>query len=106
MGNSYIERQVKSAVRDLFGDKAVRAYEHIGKLAAQQGGDNVIENYKLLGKRSLIALGVAVVAVQVVASTVGFVVSRKSEEQRIEKVVRRVLEEERQAEQPGEGPTQ
>ena len=55
-----------------------------------------IENYKLLGKRALIALGVVIVSVEVITSVVGFVASRKSEEQRIEKVVRRVLEEERQ----------
>lgn len=80
----------------MFDDKAVRIVKSLSRLAAKQGGESTLENYQLLGKRALIILGVAIVAVQVTTSVVGFVTSRKSEEQRIERVVRRVLEEERQ----------
>ena len=96
MDNMFIEQQVKHAVRGLLDEKTAKALDGIGKIAAKQGGATTIENYKLLGKRALIVLGVAVVAVQATASVVGLVMSRKTEEQRIEKVVRRVLEEERQ----------
>jgi len=96
MAGSYIERQMESAVEDMMNDKAVQVVKAISKLASKQGGESVIENYQLLGKRALIVAGVAIVSVQVVSAAVNFVVSRRSEEQRIEKVVRRVLAEERQ----------
>ena len=96
MAGSYIERQMESAVEDMLNDKAVRFAKVISKLAAKQGGASVIENYQLLAKRALIVAGVAIVSVQAVTSIVNFVVSRRSEEQRIERVVRRVLEEEKQ----------
>ncbi len=96
MVGALIERQVESAVQDMFDDRAVRFVRRLSKMAAKQGGESTIQNYQLLGKRALIVLGVAVVAVEVATSIVGFVISRKSEEQRIERVVRRVLEEERQ----------
>lgn len=96
MANSLIERQVENAVQDMFDDKAVRVVKGISKMASKQGGDSVIENYQLLGKRALIAMGVAIVTIQVATSAVSFVASRKNEEQRIERIVRRVLEEERQ----------
>ena len=103
MTSAFVERQVENAVRDAvkdvldnkIDDKAVSVMKSISRLAAKQGGESTMENYQLLGKRALIVLAVAVVAVQVTYSAVSFVVSRKSEEQRIEKVVRRVLEEER-----------
>ena len=96
MVGALIERQVESAVQDMFDDRAVRFVRRLSKMAAKQGGESTIQNYQLLGKRALIVLGVAVVAVEVATSIVGVVISRKSEEQRIERVVRRVLEEERQ----------
>ena len=96
MVGALIERQVESAVQDMFDDRAVRFVRRLSKMAAKQGGESTIQNYQLLGKRALIVLGVAVVVVEVATSIVGFVISRKSEEQRIERVVRRVLEEERQ----------
>ena len=65
-------------------------------VVAKQGGNSVIENYQLLAKRALIVAGVAIVSVQAVTSIVNFVVSRRIEEQRIERVVRRVIEEEKQ----------
>ena len=98
MDNMFVERQVERAVEDMLGGKAVRVLKGVRRMAAKQGGENVIENYQLLGKRALIVLGAAVVVAQVTTSVVGFVVSRKTEEQRIEQVVRRVLEEERQKE--------
>ena len=98
MASSLIERQVENAVQDMFDDKAVRIVKGVSRMAAKQGGESTIQNYQLLGKRALIVLGVVVVAVEVTASVVGLVMSRRSEEQRIERVVRRVLEEERQGE--------
>lgn len=96
MASSLIERQMENAVQDMFDDKAVRFIKSVSKMASKQGGESVLENYQLLGKRALIVLGVAIVAVQLTTSAIGFVASRKSEEQRIERVVRRVLEEEQQ----------
>ena len=96
MASSLIERQVESAVQDMFDDKALALMKGVSKMASKQGGKSVLENYQLLGKRALIVLGAVIVAVQLTTSAVGFVASRKSEEQRIERVVRRVLEEERQ----------
>lgn len=96
MNSSFVERQVENAVKDMFDDKTIRIVKGVGKIASKQGGSNVIENYQLLGKRALIALGIVVVAAQVTTSAVSFVVSRKTEEQRIERIVRRILEEERQ----------
>ena len=96
MVSSVIERQVENAMEDLLDDKAVRVVKGISKMASKQGGDSTLENYQLLGKRAIIVLGAAIVAVQVATSAVGFIASRKSEEQRIERIVRRVLEEERQ----------
>ena len=96
MITSIVEQQVQNAAQELLDDKTVKILKGVRRLASKQGGENAIENYQLLGKRTLIVLGVTIVAVQAVASVVGFVVSRKSEEQRIERIVRRVIEEERQ----------
>ena len=95
MTGSLIERQVENAVQDMFDDKAVRIVKGVSRMAAKQGGESILQNYQLLGKRALIVLGAVIVTVQVTTSVVGFVMSRRSEEQRIERVVRRVLEEER-----------
>lgn len=96
MASSFIERQWENTLEEMLDDKAVRIMKAVSQMAAKQGGASTIQNYQLLGKRALIVVGVAIVAVQVTASVVSFVASRKSEEQRIERVVRRVLEEERQ----------
>lgn len=94
MDNVIIERQVQRAVREAFGDKGVRFLKGIRKAAARQGGENAVQNYQLLGKRTLVTAVIAVVAVQAVASTVGYVISRRNEDRRIEKIARRILEEE------------
>ena len=94
--DSIIERQVESAVQDMLDDRAVRAMKGISRVAARQGGESTLHNYRLLGKRALIVVGAVIVVVQATVSAAGFVMSRKSEERRIEQVVRRVLEEERQ----------
>ena len=96
MITSIVEQQVQNAAQELLDDKTVKILKGVRRLASKQGGENAIDNYQLLGKRTLIVLGVTIVAVQAVASVVGFVVSRKAEEQRIERIVRRVIEEERQ----------
>ncbi len=95
MGGSILERQVESAVQDMFDDRAVRFIKSIRRFAAKQGGESAIQNYQLLGKRVLIVVGVVIVAVQ----GVSFIISRRNESKRIERVVRRVLEEERQKEE-------
>ena len=85
MINSIIEQQVQNAAQELLDDKTIKILKGVRRIASKQGGETAIENYQLLGKRTLIALGITIVAVQAVSSAVGFVVSRKSEEQRIEK---------------------
>ena len=101
MGSAFVEYQLENALQGMFDDRAARIMKGISRIAAKQGGASTIENYQLLGKRALIVLGVTVVVVQTTASIIGFVRSRKNEEQRIERVVRRVLEEERQKEETG-----
>ena len=95
MDSAYIERQVEGAVQDVIGDKAVSLMRGVSKIASKQGGQNSIENYQLLGKRALIAIGVVFVTVQVATWAGGLVISRKMEQKRIEDTVRRVLAEER-----------
>lgn len=102
MATSLIERQVENAVQEMFDDRAVRLVRGLRRMAAKQGGESTIQNYQLLGKRALIAVGAFIVVAEVVTSTVGYVVSRRNEEQRIERVVRRMLEEERQAVESGQ----
>ena len=96
MTNTFIERQLENSLKGVLGNRAVRVVRAISKMAAKQGGESAIENYQMLGKRALVVVGVIAVAVQVTASTVGYVISRRREEQRIEQIVHRVLEEERQ----------
>lgn len=95
MACSLVEQHIESAVRDAFGDKAMHALKRVDRIAAKQGGENAAANYRLLGKRALIAVGVVFVGVQVVTSIAGLVISRASEERRVERIVRRVLAEER-----------
>ncbi len=99
MASSLIERQMENAVQGMLDDKVLAFAKGVSKMAAKQGGESALQNYRLLGKRALIAVGAALVAVQVTASVIGFIASRKSEEQRIERIVRCVLEEERQKEE-------
>lgn len=99
MVNSLIERQMESAVREMLDDRAVRFFKGLRKIASRQGGESTMHNYQLLGKRALIAAGITIITVQTVGSIVGFVISRKNEEKRVERIVRRVLEEEREKEQ-------
>lgn len=96
MNDSLIERLMENALRDVFGDKAKSIVKSFSRMAAKQGGESTIENYQLLGKRALVAFIAALVAAQAVSSVVNYVISRKNEERRMEKVARRVLEEERQ----------
>lgn len=97
MESSLVANQLEDIVQNLlgnkFGDKGVIFADRVSKIAAKQGGETTAENYQLLAKRALIAFGATVIAVQVVGSIIGLVSSRKTEEQRIEKVVRRVLSE-------------
>lgn len=99
MVNSFIERQVENTVKEMFDEKGIRLMRFVQRLAAKQGGENAIENYRLLGKRALIVAGVAIIAVEATMSVVGLVISRESEEQRMEKIARRVYEEEAQKEE-------
>ena len=95
MVNEIVERQIEAAVRDTISEKAMQIMKSVGKIASKQGGESMIENYQLLGKRALIVVGSVVVVVQVVSWVGGLVVSRRMEKKRIEQTVRRVLEEER-----------
>ena len=92
MGCSLFEHQLEGAMRDAIGETGIRVIKGVDKIASRQGGENAIHNYQLLGKRALIVFGAVFVGVQVVSS----VIARRNEERRIERVVRRVLEEERQ----------
>ena len=96
MKRSLIDRGVENAIQSMLDDKALAFAKGVSKMAAKQGGASTLENYQLLGKRTLITIGAVIIGVQAVASVVGFVVSRKSQDQHIERVVRRVLEEEQQ----------
>ena len=93
--STFVERQIESAVQDVAGERAVHMLRGVRRIAEKQGGETTIENYQLLVKRALIALGVTIAVVQVATSAVGLVLSRRNEEKRIERVVRRVLSEER-----------
>ena len=93
-----IEHKVEDVVTDLFDEKTVRTMKGINKIASKQGGDSIIKNYQLLGKRTLIVVGGTLLVVNVVTSVASFIISRKSEEKRVERIVRRVLEEEREKE--------
>ena len=95
MSNSYVDRLMENIVKNAFNDMDTRLTKSVKWLASMQGGETTIQNYKLLGKRVLIVAGVVIV-VQAASSAIGTVLSRKREERRIEQVVRRVLEEERQ----------
>jgi len=95
MASSFIERQMENAMRNMFDEKGARLVRFVSKIAAKQGGETAIENYQLLGKRVLTTVGIAVVVVEATVSAIGFIVSRKSEQQRMERVARRVFEEER-----------
>ena len=97
MEESIIERKLYGAVQEAVNNKVGLVLRGVKRIAAMQGGDSTLENYHLLGKRVIVVAGV-VVAVQAVASAVGFVISRRNEKRRIERIVRRVLEEERQKE--------
>lgn len=89
---------VHNAMRGAMGDNAAQLIQGIRKLASKQGGKTEIENYKLLGKRALVVAGVGIATVQVVSWVGGTLISRKLEAKRVEKIVRRILEEERQKE--------
>lgn len=95
MDNLRVEHFIEQAVANAVGNKAGKIMRGVNALAAKQGGENAIQNYQLLGKRALIAVGVAFVVVQVVTAVGTTIASRKREEQRIEQTVRRVLDEER-----------
>ena len=96
--NTRVEAHIERTIKDAIGDKAVRVFRHVKKLAAKQGGESALENYQLLGKRTLIVFGVALVTVNAAVSAVSFIASRKSERKRVEAIVRQVMEEEKQKE--------
>ena len=95
MINALVERQLANAVQSVGGERAVRALKSLSKLAARQGGANALENYQLLGKRAAVVGGVALAVVQVGGLAAAVAISRRNEQRRIEKTVRKVLAEER-----------
>ena len=99
MVNNLVERQIESAVEDLFDDKTARIVKGVTKIAKLQGGDTHLQNALLLGKRTLIVAGAVIVVAQVATTAIGLIALHKTQEKRIERTVRRVLEEERQKEE-------
>ena len=93
-----IERKVEDLVSDVFDETTARVMKGVNKLASLQGGETMVENYKLLGKRTLIVIGGVIVVANLATTIVGHYLSRKNEEKRVEKIVRRVLDEEREKE--------
>lgn len=96
MAYAIIERQVEKVVKDTVGEAAIKVMKGVSWLASKQGGATTAENYRLLGKRVLIIGGITLVTAQMVTSIVNIKMARKLEEQRVERIVRRVLAEERQ----------
>ena len=62
MVNSLMERQIETAVEDVVGETAMKVLRGVGKIAGKQGGETALENYQLLGKRTLIAIGVMTIS--------------------------------------------
>ena len=90
-----IKNAVQNALHEAFGDDAAQIAQTVNELAERQGGRNIAENYQLLGKRALIVAGVAIVGIQAVVWVGRTVIARRAEAKRVERIVRRVLEEER-----------
>ena len=87
---------IKNQVKKARGEKAIGVIKQVGELATTQNDGSTVDNLLSFGKRALVVTVVAVVATQVVVAAVGTVVAHKAEEKRVEKIVRRILEEERQ----------
>lgn len=100
--HAMVESQIEKTIREYMGDDALRVLQSVGKVAAKQGGASTLENYQLLGKRALIALGAALAVASIATSIGGLVLSRVSEKKRVEKLVRQILEEERLKETDGQ----
>jgi len=92
MENTLIERQMENALVKTFRN-AVSLAKSVGRMA---GGEQFLQNFQLPSKRTLVVAGVTIIAVQAAASVIGTMISRKCEEKRMERVVYRILEEERQ----------
>ena len=89
-----IKNAVQNALHEAFGDDAAQIAQTVNELAERQGGRNIAENYQLLGKRALIVAGVTIVGIQAVVWVGRTVIARRAEAKRVERIVRRVLEEE------------
>ena len=89
--NALIERQMENALQKVF-HKAVRIAKGVSRMT---GGELSFQNFQLPSKRTLVVAGVSIIAVQVAASAIGTMISRRREDQRIERIARRVVEEER-----------
>ena len=93
--NNAIEGAIQNALHETFGDDAIQIVQRVNKIAERQGGKNLVENYQILGKRVLIVAGVAVVGISAVSWIGRTIIARRLEAARVEKIVRRILEEER-----------
>lgn len=93
--NNAIEGAIQNALHETFGDDAIQIVQRVNKIAERQGGKNLVENYQILGKRVLIVAGVAVVGISAATWIGRTIIARRLEAARVEKIVRRILEEER-----------
>ena len=95
LANSFIEKQIESTVRSVLGANGVKVMRLVDKIAARQGGTNIIENYQLLGKRAAVVFGTAVVVVSVGGTIISSIAYRRSQKRMIDKAVAEALERER-----------
>ena len=98
MVSSLVEHQIENAVDDLFDEKTARVVKGVGKMAVKHVGKAANQGHHFLTKRPLAVLGGVIVGVQIVTAVTTIIVLRKTEDQRIERVVRAVLKEEHRME--------
>ena len=95
MVSKLVEHGIENAVDNLLDDKTARIVKDVGKMAVKHVGKTTNQSPLSLGRKALAVLGGVIVTVQVATAVTTIIVLRKTEDKRIEKVVRKVLEEER-----------
>ena len=94
MVGKLVEHGIENAVDNLLDDKTARIVKTVGKAAVKQAGKSIKENNHLIGKKTLVVAGAAIVVAQAAATAIGLVVLHKAQEKRMERVVRKVVREE------------
>ena len=97
MINAIVEKQLMSWLQTTVGPQAWRVLEAVDALASRQGGATVAENYQLLGKRAAAVGGAALAVAQAGVIVGSLVFSRRRQNKRIQKAVKKALEDERRA---------